>query len=226
MNNINNKDNNVKNNSYKYNLNNKNINDNTNNNKDNIKYSNQSIKINEDNVKVNSNNDNIKNYKYINKDINKSNNENNENKFNIKNSLYNINDSKNNYENNPCELKSIKSTLIIKRIFEYIGDENFKYKLFSYSKLYQKIFNIELDDYIYQYLYNKKYERIYYNSPLFKKIISEDTIYLYQNNIKKNNNLSSDFDKKLDETKQKYLSLYYLFNNNKCIDDLKKFKID
>ena len=53
-------------------------------------------------------------------------------------------------------LSKINSTYILKRIFTYIEDNNFKFKLFSYSNLFQKKMNIKLFNY--QELYFKKYD--------------------------------------------------------------------
>ena len=65
----------------------------------------------------------------------------------------------------------IKSIYILHSILNYISDENIKYKLFKYSKSYQKKLNIDLinykekylekigfniDDYLYQEIYEKK----------------------------------------------------------------------
>lgn len=51
-------------------------------------------------------------------------------------------------------LKKIKSKFILKKIFDYINDKNYEYKLFAYSKYFQKIFDIKLFDYKEKY-YNK-----------------------------------------------------------------------
>ena len=53
-------------------------------------------------------------------------------------------------------LSKINSTYILKRIFTYIEDNNFEFKLFSYSNLFQKKMNIKLFNY--QELYFKKYD--------------------------------------------------------------------
>ena len=53
-------------------------------------------------------------------------------------------------------LSQINSTYILERIFNYIEDNNFKFKLFSFSNLFQKKLNIGLFNY--QELYFKKYD--------------------------------------------------------------------
>jgi len=53
-------------------------------------------------------------------------------------------------------LSKINSTYVLERIFTYIEDNNFKFKLFSYSNLFQKKVNIALFNY--QELYFKKYD--------------------------------------------------------------------
>ena len=49
-------------------------------------------------------------------------------------------------------MKEIKSSYIYDKIFNYIKDENFKYKLFFYSKKFQNKINIKLVDYKEKYL--------------------------------------------------------------------------
>ena len=47
--------------------------------------------------------------------------------------------------------ENIKSKYIRKKIFEYIKDENFLFKLFIHSKKYQEQLDLDLFDYINQY---------------------------------------------------------------------------
>lgn len=51
------------------------------------------------------------------------------------------------------KLKKLRSDYILKYIFEYIKDPNFKYKLFAYSKLFQKKVDLKLVDYQEEYIY-------------------------------------------------------------------------
>lgn len=128
----------------------------------------------------------------------------------------------NNNEDNPSDINRIKSIFLLRQIFSYIEDKDFPYRLFFYSKLFKKKFRISLDYYknLYEHFEKKKFENLIYNSPLFNEIISDDTIYLSQHYIKK-------FDyNKLNKTKEKYSSFFYLFENEKCLDDLKLMKID
>ena len=52
-------------------------------------------------------------------------------------------------------LAKIKSVYILDILFDYIKEESFKYKLFVYSKKYQKILKINLLDYKKIYLDNQ-----------------------------------------------------------------------
>ena len=121
-------------------------------------------------------------------------------------------------------INKIKSIFILKIIFNYIEDVNLPYKLFNHSKLLQKQFNIRLDDYKKKYLeqleFYKLKETIYFDNPLFKEIISKDTIYILQENIKDN------YYDKLNESNLQYSSLYYIFNNKNNIDKLKNLNIN
>ena len=49
-------------------------------------------------------------------------------------------------------LKNIKSKYVLQLIFIYIGDNNLKYKLFSYSQYFQKLLNLQFSDYKMKYL--------------------------------------------------------------------------
>ena len=55
---------------------------------------------------------------------------------------------------NPFLIKKIKSSYILKNIFNYIKDVNFKMKLFFYCKLFQKELDIKLIDYKEKYIDN------------------------------------------------------------------------
>ena len=52
-------------------------------------------------------------------------------------------------------LEKIKSKYILENIFDYVKDENFKFKLFVYSKKLQKKFDLKLLDYKNIYLKNR-----------------------------------------------------------------------
>ena len=77
-------------------------------------------------------------------------------------------------------LSKINSAYILERIFAYIEDNNFKYKLFSFSNLFQKKMNIGLFNY--QELYFKKYDlnlNFYLNLSSFdldKRTLLKDTL--------------------------------------------------
>ena len=70
-------------------------------------------------------------------------------------------------------LKKIKSKYIYKIIFDYINNENFKFKLFNYSKYFQNILGLNLFDYKVKFVDNLNInlnEYIYNaSSPLFLK---------------------------------------------------------
>lgn len=51
-------------------------------------------------------------------------------------------------------LTKIKSIYILDLLFDYIKDENFKYKLVVHSKYHQNLMNIKLIDYKMAYLDN------------------------------------------------------------------------
>ena len=113
-------------------------------NEDNNIYSNKALnndisEINIDNNKNNKANDNI-----INQNNTIINNEDNKNIFKYK-SLDEA-QSKDNNNIKPCEFHQIKSINIIKQIFKFLEDKIYVYKLFNYSKSFQKKLSIELDD--------------------------------------------------------------------------------
>ena len=81
-------------------------------------------------------------------------------------------------------LKRISSKYILRLIPEYIKDENFMLKFFSYSKYFQKKLGIELSDYI-----NKHIER-------FEKLgLKAENFLIFQNYFTK------DYDKNILSTK-------------------------
>ena len=55
---------------------------------------------------------------------------------------------------NPFLIKKIKSSYILKNIFNYIKDINFKMKIFFYCKLFQNKLDIKLIDYKEKYIDN------------------------------------------------------------------------
>ena len=139
------------------------------------------------------------------------------------------------YNNKAWSMNNIKSKYILEEIFTYIADINFKYKLFNYSKLLQNRFEISLNDYITKYKEQLNYEKlvdqelISSSSPLFKNLISKDTLYILQDNLEKN-----DYKRKYCEILNKphlnYSSIYYNFNNKNFeenfLDNLNELKID
>jgi len=58
--------------------------------------------------------------------------------------------------NNKSLLKKIKSKYIYKIIFDYIDNENFKFKIFNYSKYFQNILGLKLFDYKEKFVDNLK----------------------------------------------------------------------
>ena len=57
---------------------------------------------------------------------------------------------------NDSILDNINSIFIHEKIYDYIKDENFKYKLFKYSKYYQKKLEIEVSNYKERYILQTK----------------------------------------------------------------------
>jgi len=57
---------------------------------------------------------------------------------------------------NESILENINSIFIHEKIYDYIKDENFKYKLFKYSKYYQKKLEIEVSNYKERYILQTK----------------------------------------------------------------------
>ena len=86
-------------------------------------------------------------------------------------------------------INKIKSSYIILGLFDYISDANFKFKIFSYSKLYQKKLNIELYDF--QKIYFSKYEIDLDQFLILKTFKFNDKNYLktFFNTILINNNI-------------------------------------
>lgn len=104
-------------------------------------------------------------------------------------------------------IEKIKSIGVLEIIFNYINDVNFKHKLFSYSKLLQKRFNIKLFDYQERYI---------------KKIKLDINNYLYAlNNRNDKNILNEKLQKDLLKYKldinilQMYINKYYTEEKNK-----------
>ena len=132
-------------------------------------------------------------------------------------------------------ITNIKSIFIAKEIFSFIDDTNFEYKLFQHSKLLQKMFEIDLKD------YKKKYsEQLYYenlkdepyidsSSSLFEKVLSNNIIYILQDNLEKDK-FKDKYDKILNKPNLDYSSIYYMFNNinfnDNFLDNLKELNID
>ena len=122
-------------------------------------------------------------------------------------------------------LEKIKSKYILENIFDYVKDENFKFKLFVYSKKLQKKFDLKLLDYkniylknrinLFEFLsdYNKKegYPKNYdkkeltnkFNSTLNKLKLKEENITDYIINFFKN------YEKK--ENDEIYIDIYSPF---------------
>ena len=132
------------------------------------------------------------------------------------------------------KLAKIKSKYLIEEIFKYIDDENFKYKLFSHSQLFQTRLSIELNDYqeryikqeigdfnVSSYIYDLPYKKPYNKDYLNNKL---DYILTKSKNITKDvlSNFILNHNKKywaeLEENKKE---------NNKLIDySSKEIKID
>ena len=202
--------------------------DNTNNdykhrskNMDNIynnKYNNKTFnKNNKNNIICNTvniianegNNNNTLKYKLLNENnkdnINDKNNNNCRDKINNINNKENtsINNKYNIYKNEISIFNNIKSIYIFKNIFNYIKDNNFQYKLFNYSKLFQKKFNLDINFYQDKYIENKII--------LLEDIPTEDNIRKF---ISKEKICIDDLDenrksKYFKSIKDKYLSIYY-----------------
>ena len=122
-------------------------------------------------------------------------------------------------------LEKIKSKYNLENIFDYVKDENFKFKLFVYSKRFQKKFDLKLLDYkniylknrinLFEFLsdYNKKegYPKNYdkkeltnkFNSTLNKLKLKEENITDYIINFFKN------YEKK--ENDEIYIDIYSPF---------------
>ena len=115
-------------------------------------------------------------------------------------------------------LKKIKSKFILKKIFDYINDKNYEYKLFAYSKYFQEIFDIKLFDYKEKY-YNKlgiKFDSYFSLQDKKNKNLLYDNLKSY---LKKTN---IDFD-----LLKSYLTEYYRkYSSNFIGDDKPKILID
>ena len=111
-------------------------------------------------------------------------------------------------------LEKIKSNLTLKLIFEYIEDNKIKLKLFNYSKFFQNKLDLQLDDYIDQYMskYTNKIE-------LHKYLSRDHYKYDYDKNILKKNFEAELSENKIDkEMIQQYAVNYFrkskVFNYN------------
>ena len=146
----------------------------------------------------------------------------------------NIN-TNNTYNYNSYNILNIKSIFIVKKIFSYIYDENFEYKLFKYSNLLKQKFKIDLKDYIKKYSEQLHYEKLVdeplipSSSPLFGKLVSNDTIYIFQDNLEKDT-FRAKYCKILNDPNLNYSSIYYIFNNknfyDNFLDNLEELNID
>ena len=155
------------------------------------------------------NNNNTLKYKLSNENnkdkINDKNNNNCRDKINNINNKENtsINNKYNIYKNEISIFNNIKSIYIFKNIFNYIKDNNFQYKLFNYSKLFQKKFNLDINFYQDKYIENKII--------LLEDKPTEDNISKF---ISKEKICLDDLDeigksKYFKSIKNKYLSIYY-----------------
>jgi len=81
--------------------------------------------------------------------------------------------------NNKSILKKIKSKYIYKIIFDYINNENFKFKLFNYSKYFKNILGLKLFDYKEKYFnsldinINEYFCNDFFELPMTKPIFKE-----------------------------------------------------
>ena len=161
-----------------------------------------------------------------------------ENCYDENNKMNKYNNDKNDnktYIYNSCNIYNIKSIFILKGIFSYISDLNFEYKLIKYSKLLQKKFKLDLKDYIKKYSEQLHFEKlvdeplIQSSSPLFAKLISNDIIYISQDNLEKDK-FKSKYCEILNKPNLNYSSIYYIFNNknfyDNFLDNLKELNID
>ena len=109
-------------------------------------------------------------------------------------------------------INKIKSSYIIKNIFNYIQDTNFKLKLFIYSKLYQNKLDLRL-------IYKEKYiDKIGINKYLHNEDENNKNDYL----IKKYDN----FLLKNKINKEKFENIIYDILNNKKINEENNIKKD
>jgi len=160
----------------------------------------------------------------INKDISEN--------YNYENNGKNHN---NTYNYNSCYIHNIKSLFVAKEIFSFIDDINFEYKLFEYSKLLKKKFEIDLKDYIKRYSEQLYYENlkdeplIESSSSLFEKVLSNNIIYILQDNLEKDK-FKYKYYKISNKPNLDYSSIYYMFNNknfnDNFLDNLKELNID
>ena len=107
---------------------------------------------------------------------------------------------------NKSILKKIKSKYLYNIIFNYINYSNFEYILFKYSKFFQKILNIELDDYRVKYIdkLNLEINSYFYYGSEFNDKYDKNILKKYlESDLKKYNNIL-DFN-----AIQKYIINYY-----------------
>ena len=112
-------------------------------------------------------------------------------------------------------IDNIKSSYILKDIFNYIQDKTFKYKLFLYSKKMQKKYDINFVEINEKYLTKIGFdidEYLYIEPELFKKdyLINEYNKFLNKKNI----------------NKEKIESIIYNIFQNKKIKDIDEEDID
>ena len=76
-------------------------------------------------------------------------------------------------------LEKISSKYIVQLIIEYIDNDNWKMKLFKYSKYFQKIFQLKLIDYQIKFFHQKGidfYKYLYYKSEKEKETFNKDIL--------------------------------------------------
>ena len=137
--------------------------------------------------------------------------------------------------NIPAPLSKIKKFKII-NILDYIGNENFKYKLFKYSKAYQNKLNLKLSDYKKKYFeqenlksnkifdnynnYSQCLMKIKDNQNLFKKN-SHSFIFCYLLGYYSKNNINiDDFNNILNNYQNHIFSLNDFFLDFKTISKI------
>ena len=109
------------------------------------------------------------------------------------------------------ELIKIKSSYILKNIFNYIQDDNIQFKLFFYSKFFQNKLDIKLIDYKEKYINKIGFD-------INKYLHIEQKNYKKDNLVKKYNNflLEKKFNKK------EFEKIIYDLLDNKKTKDIKE----